>query len=151
MSRGLGALQRDILKAIEASKQYEPQGPYQPYQYFVDGDHNMYHPAQVVRWGWLSRFVAVMRDTADEQLPDRWPSLVEGGIQNEYFKASFSRAMRSLHARKILIPVYIISNQVLRAAAEYPGRPQEMYTRSGTDRYVARNPLVSVNSCWVDT
>ena len=141
MSRGFGRIQRLILRALEASQRYEPQGPHQPYEYFYDAQHREYHPGQVVRLSWLTRCVAL-------DVPEGYWDPAFSDVLHPSFKASFSRAMRILKAHRVVLPVRPYSQWVLRAAAEIPSLPQRAYWLQPSDRYVARNPAVPVPSFW---
>jgi hypothetical protein len=142
MSRGFGQMQRLILRVMEAAMRYEPQGPHEPHLYFHDAQGTEYHPAQVVRLGWLTQVIALDAHGFWER---------PGGVLAPSFKASFSRAMRRLYGQRVLLSVWKPSLLTLRQAAEYPGKPQAVYRRRASDRYIVRNPAVSVNSFWVNT
>jgi hypothetical protein len=142
MSRGLGLMQRLIIGAMDGAQRLEPHGAYERHQWFEDRQGEAYHPAQVVRVGWLTQVVA--------RACDGFWSEVDL-VLDPAFKASFSRSLRTLKARDVVRPVRIYSSWVVRPVAEHRGQPYATYWRRDTDCYIARNPAVSVNSCRVNT
>src|SRR5215831_10601389 len=120
MSRGLGSMQRDILRACERQEPSQTNRK----DYF-DAAGNAYTDGEVYDVSWLRREVARLRGwwCEDENCRKDVSPMFRGrgphrphlqwGRATSGFNASFARAMRTLIERRALLPVTYVVPDVL--------------------------------------